>query len=122
VELAAISEACRLVRGLIADPAARLSVSIETAEDEAILVGTADAYLRLALAALEFVSDAQAGRAERLTIGGVTVADTGSFGEVVETGEVGLARGWLAGSAEEARVVAEYILWLSPPADPDASP
>jgi hypothetical protein len=115
VEPAAIDEACRLIRGLIIDPGARLSVAIETGPDEAILVGTAEAYLRLALAALEFVSDARAGRAVRLTIGGVTVADTGSFGEVVETGEIGLPGAWLASSAEEARAVAEYILKLSPP-------
>jgi hypothetical protein len=104
-----------MVRGLIADPAARLSVAIETGPDEAILVGTADAFLRMALTALEFVADAQAGRATQLAVGSVTVADTGAFAEVIKSGEVGLSGGWLVVSAEEAQAVAEHILWLSPP-------
>lgn len=118
--VADIFEACRLVRGLIADPAACLSVAIETAPDEAIFVGTADAYLRLALAALEFVAGAQAGRAKQLSVGGVTVADTGAFGEAVEPGEVSLSRGWLTASVDEAREVTEYMLRLSPPGHQDA--
>ncbi|WP_406699402.1 hypothetical protein V5E97_11085 [Singulisphaera sp. Ch08] len=109
-----------MVRSLIDNPTARLLIAIETGPDEAFLVGTSDAYLRLALAALEFVSDAQAGRARRLTVNGMTVADTSSFGEAIEPGEVGLAGGWLMTSAEEARKVAEYILRLSPPSSHDA--
>ena len=120
MEPAAIDEVCRLVRNLIDDPAARLSVAIETGPDEAFFIGTADAYLRLALAALEFVSDARAGRARRLTVVGVTLADTGAFGEAIEPGEIGLSGGWLAGSTAEARTVADYLLKLSPPPSPDA--
>ena len=118
--VAEILVACRLVRDLIADSAARLSVVIETGPDEAILVGTADAYLRLALASLEFVADAKAGRAKQLSVGGVMVADSGTIGELVEPGEVGLSGGWIAASADEARKVAEYIVWLSPPGNRDA--
>ncbi|MDR3619544.1 MAG: hypothetical protein P4L85_09355 [Paludisphaera borealis] len=120
MEHAAIDEVCRMVRSLIDNPTARLLIAIETGTDEAFLVGTSDAYLRLALAALEFVSDAQAGRARSLTVDGMTVAGTSSFGEAIEPGEVGLAGGWLATSVEEARKVVEYILWLSPPGGRDA--
>ncbi|MDR3619464.1 MAG: hypothetical protein P4L85_08945 [Paludisphaera borealis] len=109
-----------MVRSLIDNPTARLTIAIETGPDEAFLVGTSDAYLRLALVALEFVSDAQAGRARCMTVNGMTVADTSSFGEAIEPGEVALAGGWLATSVEEARKVAEYILWLSPPGSQDA--
>ncbi len=111
-----IAEACRLVRGRLTDPTARLTVAIETGPDEAILVGTADAYLRLALAALEFVADAQAGRSRRLSIGGVSVAGTMAFEDVVEYGEVALAAGWLVETSGDVRAVAEYMLKLSPPA------
>jgi hypothetical protein len=117
---AVIDEACRLVRGLITDPSARLSVAIETGPDEAVLVGTADAYLRLALASLEFVADTRAERTERQLVGGVQVAGTTTFGEVFAPGEVGVSSGWLAGTAGEAKSVGEYILRLSPPADQDA--
>jgi hypothetical protein len=119
LEHAVIEEVCRLVRSLIDNPTARLSIAIETGPDEALLVGTSDAYLRLALVALEFVSDAQAGRARSLTVNGMTVANTSSFGEAIEPGEVGLAGGWLATSIEEVRKVAEYLLRLSPPGSYD---
>ena len=117
MESAPIGEACRLIRSVISDPAARLSVAIETGPDEAFLIGTADAYLRLALAALEFVADAQAGRAQRRTVGGLTIADSAAFGDAIKPGEVWLSGGWLTASAEEAQALSEYILWLSPPAD-----
>ena len=42
MEPAAIDEVCRMARGLIADPAARLSIAVETGPDEAFLIGTAD--------------------------------------------------------------------------------
>lgn len=115
METTAIDDVCQLVRNLINSPAERLSIAIETGPDEAFLVGTADGYLRLALAALEFVSDARAGRATRMTVDGVTVAHTSSFGEVIVPSELGLDGGWLATSVEESRKVAEYILRLSPP-------
>lgn len=116
----AIDVACRIVRGLIREPDARLSVAIETGPDEAFLIGTADGYLRLALVALEFVADARAGRARQMTVDGLTVADTQAFGEVIEPGEVALEGGWLAASAGESRKAAEYILRLSPPGRQDA--
>src|SRR4051794_12584428 len=103
VEPAALEEVCRLVRSLIRDPAARLLVAVETGPDEAFLIGTGDGYVRLALTALEFVSNAVAGRATRMTINGLTVAATSAFGEAIELGEVGLDGGWLAASSEESR-------------------
>ena len=113
-----LSETCRMIRGLIADPAARLSVAVETGPDEATLVGTADAYyLRLALAALEFVANAQEGRIERQSVGEVPVVGTASFGSVFASGDFSVSAGWLAGSIEEAEAVAAYVLRMSPPSD-----
>jgi hypothetical protein len=114
---AVIDEACRLLHGLVADQAARVSVAIETGPDEAVLVGTADAYLRLALTALEFVADTWTEQAERQSVGGVGVTGTTKFGEVFAPGEVGVSSAWLAATAEEVQAVKEYILSLSPPAD-----
>jgi hypothetical protein len=114
VKSTAIQDACRLVSGLISDPAARLSIAIETGPDEAFLIGTSDGYLRLALATLEFIADAQAGRANRIAINGLVVADTSSFGEVITPGEVRLAAGWLTASKSESLGLTEYIQRLSP--------
>jgi hypothetical protein len=117
VEAKGLGETCRMIRGLIADPAARLSVAVETGPDEATFVGTVDAYLRLALAALEFVADAQAGLIERRSVGEVQVVGTASFGSVFASGDFAVSAGWLTGSIADAETLAEYVLRISPPSD-----
>ena len=110
-----LDEASRLIRGLISDPTAKVSVVVETGPDEAAAIGTSNAYLRLALAALEFVQQTRRKQVEQRMVGSHNLACTTSFGDVFSGPEYRITAGWMAESELEAKAVADYFENLSPP-------
>jgi hypothetical protein len=110
-----INDACRLIRGQMVESTSRLSIVIETGPDEAAVVGTVDAYLRLALAALEFVQYSRLEEATKVSIGPYCLPCTTSFGAVFGGLEVCLDSGLLTESELETQLVADYFQRLSPP-------
>ena len=79
----------------------RVSIMVETSEDEAVLVGTAPAFLRLAAEILTAVSQCSSGRGESIDFGGVTLA-CASIGESLNHDAHVVARSvCLANSADD---------------------
>src|ERR1700689_996609 len=91
----ALDEVGRALSELIVDKNARVNVSVVTGSDESILVGAADGYLRFALALVEFVRQAQNGKASLMHCDGHTVPSA-SLGDVCVSGEVRIDSGCLA--------------------------
>ncbi|MDB5345162.1 MAG: hypothetical protein JWP89_3539 [Schlesneria sp.] len=110
-----IDEACRLIRSQIVDSSARLRIVIETGADEAVAVGTVNAYLRLALAALEFAQQTRTAETTTFNVGPHRLPCTNSFGTIFSGLEVCLDGGFLTESESETQLVADYFQELSPP-------
>lgn len=70
------------LKNLVSDSDARIGVIVETGHDELGLVATADGYLRLAHALVEFVRKAQHGNTETWTMDGLTLPGTATVGEI----------------------------------------
>jgi hypothetical protein len=110
-----IDEACRLIRSQIVDSSARLRIVVETGPDEAVAVGTVNAYLRLALAALEFAQQTRTAETTTVNCGPHRLPCTSSFGAVFSGPEVCLDSGLLTESELETQLDADYFQHLSPP-------
>jgi hypothetical protein len=94
---------------LVENKAARLSVVVETGYDESWLIGTADAYLRLALAAVEFVAAARAGTARLDHLGKTQCFGSGDeFSSVFAPRNVRIDGGWLVPDAEATENAVEW--------------
>ncbi len=70
------------LKKLVSDPDARIGVIVETGHDELGLVATADGYLRLAHALVEFVRKARQGSTGSWTMDGLTLPGTATVGEI----------------------------------------
>jgi len=99
----------RALARLVEDKTARLSIVVQTGYDESCVVGTADAYLRLALAAVEFVADARAGRGTVHNFGNVQCIGSGDeFSSLFAPRYVRIDYGWLARDTESADAAVEW--------------
>jgi hypothetical protein len=110
-----LDEVRRLLSEGIVDKEARVSVAVETGCDESMLIGTADGYLRFALAFIEFVRKSQCGEAQVVSLDGRMVP-CNWFGDVCMNGEVRISSGWFAQDEAERQRLADFFVWLSPPA------
>lgn len=70
------------LKKLVADPDARIGIIVETGNDELGLVATADGYLRLAHALVEFILKARQGNTKTWTRDGLTLPGTATVREI----------------------------------------
>ena len=119
--LLALDEACEIVGSLITNHRARLWVTIETGFDESGLIGTADAYLRLAAAALDLVRTAGRKTARVRELGGSKLPVSADFYDVFGPAEVRITGGWLASSEREV-TAGRAVFGDTYGAEPDAEP
>ena len=70
------------LKNLVSDPDARIGVIVETGNDELGLVATADGYLRLAHALVEFILKARQGNTATWTMDGLTMPGTATVGKL----------------------------------------
>lgn len=111
-----LEEIIRSIDSLIENKDARLSIVVETGYDEAGLVGTSDAYLRLAKVLIEFVAGAQDNQMETWKIAGLQLPGSTAVNQVFEVpGEIVIDTTCLTASETDTQAVADYFREMSPP-------
>src|SRR5262249_36636184 len=93
----------------ISNPNARLWMTIETGIDEAGVVGTSDAYLRLAAAALKLAGAADRHDIPRQTGAGYGLPASNHFKGGLGPVEPRITGGWLAPSDVEVTAVRRFF-------------
>lgn len=104
------------VEHLISNEQAQVSTTVETGYDECGLVGTRDAFLRLAKELLLFVDSAQRGETQQWEYDGVVVRGSTRIAQVFDSScEVHFDTLALTDSEEQTEQVSDYCKRASPP-------
>ena len=110
-----LKEASHIIEQFIANKNAQLSITIQTGHDEAGLVGTRDAYLRLAKTAIDFIIAAERDELERWHVFGRQLAASVLINDVFDSScEVILDTTCLTNSEQETQYVSDCFKLGSP--------
>ena len=103
------------VERLIGNEHAQVSTTVVTGYDESGLVGTSDAFLRLAKELILFVDSAQRGEATQMEYDGVIVRASTSIAQVFDSScEIHFDTVDLTASEQETEQVSDYCKRISP--------
>ena len=89
-----------------------VSIMVETGEDEAIMVGTKDDYLRLAMTLLEATLDSNRSEGHETRVGSTAVRAVLSEKLFDRLGHVVPSCLWFVETADEKERVSRYFYWL----------
>lgn len=110
-----IIEAIRAIEKLMQSNNSELSVTIETGSDEAGLVGSRDAYLRLAKVTLEFILASERGELQEWGTGELRAFGSTMINQVFDSScEIVIDTTSLAKSDQQAQDISKYYKETSP--------